>query len=89
VPYGTGPSFTPFPGISCQATIAKSLRDNKLSALREIDSTSRRKFEDDDEYEDECRAIAWKNRFVAAYSCQEAIENGAAESLPNIRAWSR
>ena len=47
----TGPSFTPFPGISCQATIVKSLRDNKLSAVREIDSTSRPKFDEDEYYE--------------------------------------
>jgi hypothetical protein len=39
VPYGTGPSFTPFPGISCQATIVKSLRDNSLTSVYKIEAT--------------------------------------------------
>jgi hypothetical protein len=53
VPYGTGPSFTPFPGISCQATIVKSLRDSKPDNIHQIGSTPNTPLEHEDEHEHE------------------------------------
>jgi hypothetical protein len=38
VPYGTGPSFTPFPGISCQATIVYPFGTVNLTTVHGMDS---------------------------------------------------
>jgi hypothetical protein len=39
VPYRTETFLSIFPGISCQATITPSLRDNILTTVHKIDST--------------------------------------------------